>query len=212
MDRKIITRYLLTGIFLVGSLVLTVQWARSQQERTSPVLRQDFKTKGRIEAPITIVEYSDFQCPACRAAAQTAQKILSQYPKDIIFVFRHFPLRGHPISMIAHQAAECAAEQRQFWPFHDRLYQDQAVWGVALKPAETFLQYAKEMQLDLEAFAACLASPEVTAKIEAEKEEGNAHAVRATPTFFIGEERFVGAIELEKKGIPLIEELRKRGS
>lgn len=94
---------------------------------------------------------------------------------------------------MAHQAAECAAEQGSFWPYHDKLYENQMVWTTALKPLDLLLDYAREARLDFERFTRCLESTEITERIKADLVTGKAAGVTSTPTFFIQGRMLVGS-------------------
>ena len=140
------SRYLLTGIILVAVLTGTVFFVKKNRMPTEISHESsDSKVKGPLDAPIQIVEYSDFQCPAYQKSEEPLHKILDSYPDKIRFVFRHFPLQGHRWSGIAHQAAECSNKFGYFWEYHDRLYAEQAQWSVSPDPTQTFLEYARDL-------------------------------------------------------------------
>ena len=199
-------RYALVGVCLATALAGGIFWMKSRQS-LSPAELQELdlsKSKGPQNAPVQILEYSDFQCPACQRAEDTVKKILQSYPGKIHFVFRHFPLPGHQWSAIAHQAAECAARSGKFWEFHDRLYDNQKIWSLSPNAVEFILKYAAELGLDLESFVACLTDRETAERVLVEKRMGDRVQINSTPTFFINEERLVGPIELEQKGDAII--------
>ena len=198
-------RYLGVGLVLIlglGGGIFFVNVHRPVPKPT-PVLPTE-KIKGPLQAPIQIIEYSDFQCPACRQAQAELSRIMAAHPNQIELVFRHFPLPGHQWSGLAHQAAECAHEQGRFWDYHYRLYAQQLEWGEAASPAEIFLQDARDLGLDLDRFAACLGDVQVGRKVLADKSDGERLKITATPTFFINGERVVGPRELQMKGDALI--------
>lgn len=165
------------------------------------------KVQGPEQAGITLVEYSDFQCPACQSAEPALKEILAKYPEDVKLIFRHYPLSGHLWSGLAHQAAECALRQRKFWEYHDKLFGTQKDWSGPVQPTETFLKFAKELGLDLDAFAACLADPAVTETVNAEKKMGDDLQVRSTPTLFINGERLVGPVEIKVKAEVMVRKI-----
>ena len=199
-------RYLFAGIILTVILVAgVIVLQKSQALRISSTLKTNLpeseaKAKGPVDAPIQLIEYSDFECPACRAAIPAVLNLLQAYPEKIHFVFHHFPLRAHRLSPLAHQAAECAAEQNQFWAYHDRLYGEQPNWIKLSDPAETFLRFANELGLDLDGFAQCLAEERIKRRILVEKAQGDSLKISSTPTFFLNGERLVGGLELQIKG------------
>ncbi|MBI4549708.1 MAG: DsbA family protein [Candidatus Omnitrophica bacterium] len=170
------------------------------------------KVRGPVAAPVTIAEYSDFQCPSCRVVQPVVSEILAKFPGRVRLLFRHFPLRGHPNSPLAHQSAECAAEQGKFWEYHDRLYQDQAVWSPLPDPLAAFLQFAAELGLDSERFGRCLESPAAAERIQADYASGKSAGVQSTPTFLIGNRMLVGSKQFFEQADGLIRgELEKTG-
>jgi len=156
---------------------------------------------------VTIVVYSDFQCPACQAAAVVEKEILTEYGKDIQIVFRHFPLQGHVWSPLAHHAAECAQSQGKFWEFHDKLYDTQAAWSTPANPADRFVTFAEGLGMNRDRFAACLSDPEIAEKVTADKRRGDQLLVRFAPTYFVNGERVVGPVELKVKGVGIIRQV-----
>ena len=113
-----------------------------------------FPSLGPANAPITLVEFGDFQCPYCRQwEQQTYQPLLAAYPGKIRFVFRDFPLTSiHPNAMPAAEAAQCANEQGKFWPYHDKLF------GSETLSDDVYKQYAQDLGLDVTRFNACVSS------------------------------------------------------
>jgi len=203
-----------TKIIFIGLVIIAVLAAgvflfkRFQGAMPSQgILVAEVKSKGPVDAPIKIVEYSDFQCPACQFAQPILEEIFADYPDQVYLVFRHFPLQGHVRALPAHVAAQCAANVGKFWEYHDRLYADQKNWSTTEDANISFLQYAREANMDLDVFAECYSNEDVVDFIQKEKTEGVNLKVRSTPTFFINEERIVGGRELREKGIPLIQKM-----
>jgi protein-disulfide isomerase len=146
---------------------------------------------GPREAPVTIVEFSDFQCPFCRSVVATLKQLTARYPGRVRLVFRDFPIASlHPDAPLAHEAARCAGEQGQFWPYHDLLFERTNVTAQALK------QYAADLKLDAAKFDACLDSGRYRAAINADLEEGVRLGVTGTPTFFINGTPLVGNVPI----------------
>lgn len=195
-------RYGMTGLFL--TLILVGGMLVFQNIFLDLDIPQAFastaKAKGVEDAPVQIVEYSDFQCPACRFAQPVLKGFEEKYGGQLQLIYRHFPLSGHQWSGIAHPCAECAGEQGKFWEYHDLLFQEQEKWSGPQNPMPFFMEYAKSLGLDLDAFAACLTNPDIMARIGEEKQQGLDLKVRSTPTFFINGERFVGGSDLQKNG------------
>lgn len=193
-------RHVLTGVLLVGFLVATVFLLRLGQGKP-PLAASDFpRAKGPVDAPIQVIEYSDFQCPACQVAQSTLAELFVQYPGKIRLIFQHYPLEGHPWSPLAHRAVECAARQNQFWVYHDRLYRDQSNWSKTVEaPVEAFLGYARDGGLALDQFADCLGESEVDRIVGDERRAGFDLGVRSTPSFFVNGKLAVGAKGLREE-------------
>jgi protein-disulfide isomerase len=160
---------------------------------------------GPDDAPVTIVEFSDYQCPYCSRAEPVVQQVLERYPSQVRFVFRHFPLEQiHPLARGAAEAAACANEQGRFWEFHGKLFAS----GAKLD-AESLQQYASDLELDLEAFQACVDERRFQAAIEADLVAGRQAGVTGTPVFFVNGIRMSGARPLEDFVSTIEKELRQ---
>lgn len=168
--------------------------------------QDEAKTKGPASAKIQIVDFSDFQCPACKRALPILEGFTHTYPGQIQIVFKHYPLSGHKWSKLAHQSAECAAQAGRFWLYHDLIYKKQDLWTNSKNPTPAFIQYAKQSGINVDNFAGCLVDPKITNLVYDEKAEGDKQRVRSTPTFFINGKRFVGAKDLKFKGEAFIRE------
>ncbi len=147
---------------------------------------------GSPNAPVTIVEFSDFECPFCaRFHQDTLPLIMQNYVETgaVNIVYRDFPIdRIHPNARMAHIASECADEQGMFWPYHDMLFEGQSEWN-RLGPEELagqMVTYAGALSLDVDAFASCLENPVINAEISADKAQGSQYGATGTPAFFIG--------------------------
>jgi len=144
---------------------------------------------GPKDAPVAIVEFSDFQCPFCKTATTTLKQVMAKYQGKVKLVFRDFPLANiHPLAPKAHEAARCAAEQQKFWEYHDLLFER----SPNLSPAE-LKQYAGELKLDGESFARCLDGGKYQQAVAGDVEEGSRLGASGTPTFFINGRILVGA-------------------
>ena len=207
---KMNLRSLLTGVLLVLLLAGTVFFIKRNklvpalppQSVTGALdLRASLKVQGPATASVKIVEYSDFECPSCRVVQADLRGLFKNYPGQIQLTFKHFPLKMHRWSIYAHQAAECMSAQGKFWPYQDKLYEKQPEWSPStVPPVAIFARYARELGADMDRFGKCMTDVAVTREIYAEKEEGNKRQVGATPTFFLGEERFVGPKEMQERG------------
>ncbi|OGR87430.1 MAG: hypothetical protein A3J74_00055 [Elusimicrobia bacterium RIFCSPHIGHO2_02_FULL_57_9] len=180
------------------------------RQKTSSENAPAFRQQGPADAKIVIVEFSDFQCPACKAAGPPIERILALYGKDIRFIFKHFPLEGvHPWARTTAIATECAGERGRFWPLHDKLYEKQEEWSQAADPKAELVKYAGQLGLDEQPFTACLADPETRAAVDSDIKEGRDRWVGSTPTFFINGRRFAGSLQLSSRGMIWIEKLLK---
>lgn len=142
--------------------------------------------RGSATAPVTIVEYSDFQCPACASYEPMVQRLIKENPDKVRLIYRHYPLRSiHPNAQAASEAAEAAAKQGKFWEMHDVLFNTQTDWARKSNPEELFSEYARSLGLNLEQFKTDSESKEVRAKIDADYTSGTRSGVQGTPTFFV---------------------------
>ena len=149
-------------------------------------------SKGSASAPITMIEFSDFQCPYCLRAHATVDQVLAKYGDRIHFVYRHFPLPSHPNARPAAEAAACAAEQNKFWPYHDRLFaQPSKLTDADLK------EHAVDLGLNTAQFNSCVDTHKYKASVDADVREADEAGVNATPTFFINGRMVSGALPFE---------------
>lgn len=187
----------------------------SGTERTATIgaaaaeLLGDDPTLGDPAAPVTIVEFSDFQCPFCgRFWQQTLPTIKEKYitTGKVKFVYRDFPIASiHSEAEKAAEAAECADEQGKFWEYHDRIFQGQDELSVA-----SFKRWATELGLDTNRFTECLDSGKYADEVAKDFQDGQAAGVTGTPTFFINGERLVGALPLAQFESAIEDALQER--
>ncbi|MCL4263008.1 MAG: DsbA family protein [Anaerolineae bacterium] len=156
---------------------------------------------GSPDAPITIVEYADYQCPFCsRHFAEVYPQLMTQYVETglVRYVFKDFPLTSiHPQAVAAAEAARCAGEQNAYLEMHDALFANQNQWSGQANPATFFISYAEQIGLEPTPFTECLESGRYQTAVEADLNEGINFGVRGTPTFFINGHIFVGAQPIE---------------
>jgi protein-disulfide isomerase len=192
-------------LLLTGLSVLAATRTRKPFSTQAPAFRE----KGPANAKVQIVEFSDFQCPACRYAEPVVRQLFPVYGDKIRFIFKHFPLRMHQWAKPAAVAAECAGRQGKFWEYHDRVYDRQAEW--TNEKFEDFLTaYAVFVRLDMKQWQACRQDPSVAAVVASDEQDGENAWVDSTPTFFINGRRFVGAKQLAELGTLHIDrELKK---
>ena len=141
----------------------------------------DGPSKGPADARITIVEFSDFQCPYCQRSLATIDQVLAKYPSDVRLVYRHLPLdRIHPHARPAAEAAACADEQGRFWEYHDKLFQNNRALA-----KEDLLRYAGETGLDAQRFQACFDERRFKDKVEADLQAAREVGISGTPAFVV---------------------------
>jgi len=137
--------------------------------------------QGSEHAPVTLLEYGDFECPNCKVAVQTPKLLLDRFPNRIRFIFRHFPLQdAHPHALMAAEVSETAAAQGKFWEMHDLLFENQA----HLKHRDLY-RYASEIGLDLARYTAEMDDHIYLQKVREHVDGGRRSHIRATPTFFL---------------------------
>jgi len=165
--------------------------------------------KGPAGAPVTIVEFSDFQCPYCSRVKPAIDQIVSTYGDKVRIVFRHYPLPIHPFAPKAAEAAICADDQGKFWAMHDALFanQNEATLGV-----EGLKKTAAGLGLDATKFNTCLDSGANAAKVQADLAAGNAVGVNGTPAFFVNGRSISGAQPFEQFKQLIDDELARKAA
>lgn len=192
--------------------ILQNQLPSNQPSPPVKISADDDPIIGNPDAPITIIEFSDFQCPFCaRFHTQTLPLLLEQYIEQdkVKLVFRDFPIQNiHPNALPASVAAECANEQGKFKEMHDILFDSQNQWNnqETADALAMFSQYATQIQLDQETFDSCLTSGKYIEEIRNDLEDGRSYQVTGTPGFFIGNDE-IGYVEL--KGAQPFESFKK---
>ncbi len=160
--------------------------------------------RGNKDAPVTIVEFSDFQCPFCSRARPAVNKVRETYGDKVRIIFRNFPLQIHPQAGKAGEAAACAGEQGKFWEMHDRLFANQAKLQVP-----ELKEHAAALGLDPEAFGQCLDSGRHGADLQNDVQAGAGYGVTGTPSFFINGRPLVGAQPFESFAQVIDDELER---
>ena len=202
----------LTRTFMSALLIAATAFALVRLGRRRPMLAPGdvpaYRQKGPRSAPVTIVIYSDFECPFCRRGAKAVDGLFRHYPNRLHIVFRQKPLTNmHPYAMLAARTAECAGQQGKFWEFHDSLFAHQDDWAHPPDTAGRLTALARQTGLDVAKLGACMSSPATSALIEADLRDAAARNVHATPTFLIDDQRYVGDRQLLTTGLP---EIKKR--
>ncbi|GAA1504643.1 Na+/H+ antiporter NhaA [Nocardioides humi] len=194
------------GVLLAAVLAVVVGWlafavaARFFDQRdaalptrlSDPVDPERDHVNGPSDAPLTLVEYLDFECPFCARATGAAREVRDHFGDRLRYVPRHLPLDVHPHAVLAGVAAEAAGEQGRYWDMHELLFESQAHLE-----RDDLLGYAERLGLDVDRFAADLDDPALVARLERDMASAEASGVRGTPTFFVGERRHEGPFDAQ---------------
>jgi len=149
---------------------------------------------GKLDAPVQLIIYCDFECPFCAQFSDTVNQIKDEFGDKVVIAFRHFPLRSHFNAISAAITSECASEQGKFWEMHDKLFADNKAGRMGV---EQYKKDAEELELDLVKFNQCLDTEQYKDKIEAQLEEAKSFGVTGTPGNFVNGEPIPGAYPLE---------------
>ncbi|MGB5222839.1 MAG: thioredoxin domain-containing protein [Polyangiales bacterium] len=157
-----------------------------EDTKVTGITTGDSPLRGSPMAPVTLYEFSDFQCPHCKMAAPMLKKVVEESNGKVKLVFKQYPLPGHPKAREASKATIAAQKQGKFWEMHDLLFKNQDKLQTA-----NFADYAKKIGLDVKRFEADMASKETEKKIDADIAEGHKAGVDSTPSVYVNDRRFV---------------------
>ncbi|MCL6096345.1 MAG: DsbA family protein [Patescibacteria group bacterium] len=178
---------LVVGLSVVGLVKLAGSSGSSSSSgiNVPPVSKNDI-TKGNPKSKVTLIEYSDFQCPACAAYHPLVKQLLSEFGDKIYFAYRFFPLTSiHKNALISSQAAYAAKLQGKFFEMHDMLFETQTSWAQSDSAADTFVAYAKKLGLDSDKFQKDMNSSEAKNYVTDSQNQALSIGINATPTFFV---------------------------
>lgn len=185
MNKQFFAVLLIVVALLVGVFILTKDEASSPSDSG----QTSNHVQGAGNKGITLIEYGDLQCPACKSYFPILKEVKKEYGDDIKFQFRHFPLvQIHNHAFGAARAAEAAGNQGKFFQMHDLMYENQESWSQLPDPTETFQQYAEQLNLDIDQFKADMASEEVNSTINADLQAARDIGATSTPTFVLNGE------------------------
>lgn len=180
---------------LVGTVLLVVGVVWFLSRSTTPqavdpasLVPENAHRKGKADAKVTIVEFSDFQCPACRAVQPLVKSVADKYPDQVSVVYRHFPLTIHPYAPLAAQAAEVAGEQNKFWEYHDILFERQPEWSELKSTEEVkqkFADYAQELGIDKASFLERIDTDYIKQLVTRDVTAGGSLRIQSTPTLYV---------------------------
>lgn len=197
MDKRFWGVLVAIALVLTGIFVATNHKANAPSDTSSGTLTNH--TFGEGKSGVRLVEYGDFQCPACGQFYPLVKQVKEKYKQDITFQFRNFPLfQIHPNAIASARAAEAADKQGKFWEMHDLLYENQQAWSTSTNPQTDFEQYARQLSLNIDKFKADFKSKSVNDRIQADLREGNKLGVDSTPTFFIDNKKISNPNTLEE--------------
>lgn len=181
--------WIIVAVAIVGGIVwfsLTAKEEKKVVENSLTTVVSDDYVKGNANAPVTLIEYLDFECEACGAYFPVVKQLEQEFPNDLRVVRRYYPLPGHKNSLLAALAVEAAAKQGKYDEMHDLLFTEQEKWGN--KPAPTpavFEEYAKKLGLDIEKFKKDVALPETLARVDRDRQSGTKLGNTGTPSFYL---------------------------
>jgi len=164
------------------------------EEDMAAIVKNPAASKGSEDAPITIVEFSEYECPYCKKYIDESYfKILEEYGDEVFYVFRDYPLGFHKHSQNTAEAARCAGDQGKYWEYHDKLFEEQETWKAESDATDLLVSYAEELGLDKEKFSSCLTEGKFVDAIKSDFELGQKVGVSGTPSFFVNGRLLVGA-------------------
>lgn len=180
---------LVSVVLLVGGVLM---FTRADQAKPEPkpvdqnrLVKDDNYKTASGSAQVMVVEFADFQCPACAESAPIVKQVLDEYGDKVNLVYRHFPLNQHKNAFVSGEAAEAAGEQGKFWEMAELLYAKQGEWENEKNPIELFVGYAKELGLDEAKFREFVDKKQAEDKIKRDQSDGFIVGVNSTPTFFV---------------------------
>ncbi len=175
-------------VLIIGGLIMLVSspsLTTNVTANVAPVSAKDI-TNGENKAGVTLIEYSDFQCPACAAYQPLVTQLLAEYKNKIYFVYRIFPLTNiHPNAKISSRAAYAAYKQNKFFEMSDLLFTNQKDWANESDPSGIFMDYTKELKLDAKKFAADMNSDEAKKYVDTSENQALSEGMNSTPTFIL---------------------------
>ncbi len=181
-------------IVAVSSVRLALTALRNNFAKTTVLAR----VKGNPKALVRIVEYLDFQCPACAKGGLLIEEYMKKYPSKIRLEVKYYPITQiHTHALKSTLYSECAARQGKFWEFHHFLLKEQSRWERLIDVDAAFLEKAKDLRIDLDKLQACVDSEEARTLILDEKEQAKNLGVKSTPTYFINDKMLVGPKSLK---------------
>lgn len=207
--------FIWTGIIVVA-LVVLLFWSVKSTSSINPPLELGAihsldHVKGNASSTVVVMEYSDFECPACRIYYAVIKELAVEFGDDVAFVYRHFPLIGiHANAEFAARAAEAAGKQDKFWEMHDLLFEKQGEWSGSADFRQFFQSYATLLGISVEQFEADFVSSEVKDFVKAQRIHAIKSGLQGTPTFFINGQKIENPNSVEAFRTLIKEALQKQ--
>lgn len=201
---------LIGGFWLLINAVNSPSLSAPVDIKIPEVSSQDF-TKGNPKAKVTLVEYADFQCPACALVHSIIKKLEGDFKTDLRLVYRPFPLiETHPNAMISTQAIYAASLQRKFWEMHDLIYENQAAWDKDKNAKSIFIEYAKKLELNLTKFEADISSEDAKKFVTNAYDKAISLGIDLTPSIFVNGMRIQNPLDYEAFKKIIQDEINKK--
>lgn len=188
----------LVSVIVVIAVVLGVRSYQGSGGSPSEAVTEE-RIKGNSQAPLKIVEYIDFQCPACKTGSNLLSQFMRENPDAVHLEMKYFPLSGHRHGFSSAKYAQCAARQGKFWVMHDILLERQGQWKNLVDAQPAFAIMVKDLDLNASQLESCLESDEVAELINENKNEGRLIGIRSTPSYVINGELVVGVKSLQER-------------
>lgn len=198
MNKKTIIAFLVVAVTIALGILIAFtgsskeEVSRGSETKTESVKREDAFYKGNKGAKVEIVEFSDFQCPACKMSAPVVKEVVKFYGDKIVFYYRHFPLPQHKLSKDAALASEAAGLQGKFWEMADLIFENQSSLTNT-----SFNEFAKLLGLDMAKFESDVRSEDTKKRVEEDLSDAKILGVNSTPTFYINGEKIEGGLTFE---------------
>ena len=181
--------WVVVGVIMVVLFGGAIWYSSIATEKSNEGVVPTEQVKGNKDATVTLVEYSDFQCPACASFQPVVKEILATYGDRLRFEYKHYPLPIHPYAQQAAIAAEAAGQQGKFFEYHDALFEKQDEWAKSPTPVAFFSKYAQELGLDVEKFKQHQKSSLLRDSVRADLREAQDLGLTGTPTFYLNGEK-----------------------
>jgi protein-disulfide isomerase len=200
--KPVIVIILAVGV-AAGAAVFLSRGSDQPVENPSTPSRAEIKpgghSRGPQNAPVTLVEFGDYECPVCGTWYPFVNELLTRYPDKLRLEFHHYPLVSvHPNAMAGAMAAEAAGEQGKYWEMHDALFEHQREWGESPNPKPYFMNFASHIGLDLNRFEQSLSSPGLQSRILTDVSQAQDLHIEGTPTFFLNGQLIQPKLNMEE--------------